>query len=222
MKKISVVFAVITMFSASAMATSSHNGPSKGGDSNATSISGAASKAEARSASTSKSKSSATGGAGGNATATGGNATASGGAGGQGGTSNAIATGGSGGQGGNATNGGQSMNFSGSDMGKLAPDVSPPSMPSVTPCTTGMSGGISIGGVGVSGGGYSYDDLCGWERQHAVAVATGDQVAAVDIKHGMTMLRCQRMSPDDRKFFKACDALPKEEGKTANPAFQSN
>ncbi len=79
MKKLSVIFAVITMISASAMATSSHNGPSKGGDSNATSISGAASKAEARSASTSKSKSSATGGAGGNATATGGNQTASGG-----------------------------------------------------------------------------------------------------------------------------------------------
>jgi hypothetical protein len=86
-----------------------------------------------------------------------------------------------------------------------------------------MSGGLSIGGVGVSGGGYSYDDLCGWERQHAVAVATNDHDAAADIKRGMTMLRCQRMSPDDRKFFKSCDALPKEQGEKApNPAFQSN
>jgi len=162
--------------------------------------------------------------AGAAAVASGGKASASakggtGGAGGKGGK------GGAGGQGGNASanNSGQQVSFAGSDMGKLAPDVSPPSMPSVTPCTTGMSGGISIGGVGVSGGGYSYDDLCGWERQHAVAIATGDLATAADIKHGMTMLRCQRMSPDDRKFFKACEALPKEkEGQAPNPAFQSN
>lgn len=150
--------------------------------------------------------------------ATGGNASASGGAGGAGGK------GGAGGQGGNASanNSGQQVSFNGSDMGKLAPDVAPPSMPSVTPCTTGMSGGISIGGVGVGGGGYIYDDLCGWERQHAVAIATGDLATAADIKHGMTMLRCQRMSPDDRKFFKACEALPKEkEGQAPNPAFNS-
>jgi len=67
-----------TLLPAVALATENHgnhNGPSKGGDS--------ASNAEARSASasksSSKSKSSATGGAGGNATATGGNPTASGG-----------------------------------------------------------------------------------------------------------------------------------------------
>ncbi len=76
MKTISAVFAVITMFSASAMATSNHNGPSKGGDSNATSISGAVSKAEARSASASKSSSKS------KSSATGGNAVAAGGSGG--------------------------------------------------------------------------------------------------------------------------------------------
>lgn len=213
MKKILIAIAVSALFAGQVSATE-HKPPKeqeKGNTIAAAASSSTAIAGAAAVASGGKASASAKGGAGG--------AGGKGGAGGQGGQ-------GFGGQGGNASanNSGQQVSFTGSDMGKLAPDISPPSMPSVTPCTTGISGGISIGGVGVGGGGYSYDDLCGWERQHAVAIATSDLATAADIKHGMTMLRCQRMSPDDRKFFKACEALPKEkEGQAPNSVlFQSN
>ena len=141
--------------------------------------------------------------------------------------------GGAGGAGGSASanNGGQFLTFSptistggaGSGLeGKINPDVSPPSMPAVAPCTVGWSVGTSFAGVGLGGGGYTSDVLCGWERQHALETAVGNHDAAKEIRQGMTMMRCKETPPEDRKFFKACDAFNKEQGEQApNAAFNS-
>ena len=132
-----------------------------------------------------------------------------------------------------ASNGGQSQVFSpvlnwsgggsGSGLeGKINPDVSPPSMPSVTPCTVGLSAGISVAGFGLGGGGYTDDLLCGWERQHALEIAVNNQEAAREIREGMVMVRCENTPEVQRKYFKACANLARERGEQpANPAFNS-
>lgn len=144
-------------------------------------------------------------------------------------------TGGAGGAGGfaSASNGAQSQIFSpvlnwsgggsGSGLeGKINPDVSPPSMPSVTPCTVGLSAGISVAGFGLGGGGYTDDLLCGWERQHALEIAVNNQEAAREIREGMVMVRCENTPESQRKYFKACANLARERGEqAANPAFNS-
>ena len=150
-----------------------------------------------------------------------------------------AAFGGAGGMGGLATssssasNGGQSQVFSpvlnwagngsGSGLtGKINPDVSPPSMPAVAPCTVGLSAGISVAGVGLGGGGYIDDLLCGWERQHALEIAVNNQEAAREIREGMVMVRCENTPEAQRKYFKACANFARERGEQpTNPAFNS-
>ncbi len=139
--------------------------------------------------------------------------------------------GGAGGAGGNAVNGGQFLTFSpvigvggGSGLqGRMVPDVSPPSMPSPTNCTKGISLGTSFAGFGGGAGWYVGDKLCNLERQHNLEMAAGNHAAARDIRHGMMMLQCEELTPEERKHFRPCDALPKSEPEPVrvSPAFSS-
>ncbi len=115
---------------------------------------------------------------------------------------------------------------SGTTTIKNVADPNPPSMPAVTPCTTGASAGVGWAGGVFSFGGYYKDLMCLWERMHAVAVATNDEKGASEIREGMTMMLCEDTPPERRKFFKQCEALARAQSEGAqpprNPAFNSD
>lgn len=208
------------LFSGQAIATGDHGKPTPqpgGGNSaaNSAAISGStsSSKAESRSNSASVSASGAKSSAkGGNASAAGGNA-----AGGSGG--NAVASGGEGGTGGqvivsNVGNGSSGL------TGRIVPDVSASSPITSTSCRSGITAGGSGNGWGGLLGFFSEDDICEWRLLEQNYRATGDHDKANAIRNGMTMQRCDKLSPKEREMFG--DLCPKPQATATNPVFQSN
>lgn len=125
-----------------------------------TAIAGAA----ARSSSSSSSRAT-----GGNATATGGNAS--------GGSASSNASGGigNGGSGGASSSGGNS--YSSSARGNT-PDAVAPSIVGGNPCTVGASAGLSVAGIGLSGGATTPDHGCETRQRAAILYNMGFTAAA--------------------------------------------
>ena len=170
-------------------------------------------RAEARAQAKARSRSSAiaTGGAG-----TGGNA-----AGGTGIGGNAEATGGAA----NATGGQVIANISGGSgsglKGRMVPDVSATSPITSTSCRNGITAGGSGNGWGGLLGFFSEDEICElrllWEQFRTA----GMHEKADKLLDGMMAMRCEKLSPDNRKLFgDLCPKPAQEESK--NVAFQSN
>ena len=168
-------------------------------------------RAEARAQAKANAKSSAiaTGGAG-----TGGNA-----AGGTGIGGNSEATGGAA----NATGGQVIVSSTGSGTGltgRMVPDVSSTSPITSTSCRNGITAGGSGNGWGGLLGFFSEDEICElrllWEQFRTA----GMHEKADKLLDGMMAMRCEKLSPDNRKLFG--DLCPKQSpSERQNVAFSS-
>ncbi len=169
-------------------------------------------RAEARAQAKASARSSAiaTGGSG-----TGGNASGGTGIGG-----NSEATGGAA----NATGGQVIVNGTGGNTGltgRIVPDVSATSPITSTSCRNGITAGGSGNGWGGLIGFFSEDEICElrllWEQFRSA----GMHEKADKLLDGMMAMRCEKLSPDNRKLFgDLCPKPAQEESK--NVAFQSN
>ena len=167
-------------------------------------------EARAQAKASARSSANATGGA-----AAGGNA-----AGGTGIGGNAEATGGAA----NATGGQVIVNSAGGNTGltgRMVPDVSSTSPITSTSCRNGITAGGSGNGWGGLIGFFSEDEICElrllWEQFRTA----GMHDKADKLLDGMMAMRCEKLSPDNRKLFgDLCPKPAQEESK--NVAFQSN
>ncbi|MBK7509811.1 MAG: hypothetical protein IPI16_17480 [Comamonadaceae bacterium] len=156
-------------------------------------------RAEARAQAKASARSSAiaTGGTG-----TGGNASGGTGIGGS-----AEATGGAA----NATGGQVIVNGAGNNAGltgRMVPDVSSTSPITSTSCRNGITAGGSGNGWGGLLGFFSEDEICElrllWEQFRTA----GQHEKADKLLDGMMLMRCEKLSPDNRKLFG--DLCPKQ------------
>jgi hypothetical protein len=101
-----------------------------------------------------------------------------------------------------------SIEHSGTSTLKTVPMVYAPPMGVTAPCRIALSGGLSVVGVGVSGGGSVEDLKCNWRENARISQSSGDPQAAQHWNIALARLECLEATEIAFKALKTiCDKV---------------